>query len=63
MNYKDISMDLRDKLNSLHQQLEASPFHLTYNLNSVGSILNAYREGDISFDDAIKLLQLKGASP
>lgn len=51
---------LRDDLNQNFLLLKNKPdeFKAHYSFN-VGSILNAYREGDISFDRANELLDLK----
>ena len=57
INYRAV----RKKLNVLHKILQEAPDEekLGYQL-SVASILNAYREGDISFVKAYELLELKG---
>lgn len=49
---------LRDKLNETHKELQSMPeqYKLGY-YHSVPSVLNAYREADISFDDACKILR------
>ena len=48
----------RTKLNELHRELQEKPdcekLCLCF---SFGSVLNAYREGDISFDKAIEVLE------
>lgn len=53
---------LRNRLNVLHYELQEMPkkYKHGYYLN-VPSILNAYREGDISFDRACELLEMKSA--
>jgi len=56
----DYYQDIRNELNRLHKILSDSPKKYGYT-KSVGGILNAYREGDISFDDAVRLLELKEA--
>jgi hypothetical protein len=50
----------RQDLNKLHRELQNKPEEakMGYQL-SVGGILNAYREGDISFEDAYNLLEVK----
>lgn len=49
---------LREKLNEIHQKLSNKPDEYKYGYyHSPGSILNAYREGDISFEDAEKILK------
>lgn len=41
------------KLNTIHAQLQHKPSHLKCgHRQEIGSILNAYREGDLSFDEA-----------
>ncbi len=48
-----------DEVNRLHAELQKKPDHLKkgYALAPAG-ILNAYREGDLSFDEAVKFLQI-----
>lgn len=50
----------REELNKLHKELQQKPMEamMGYSL-SAGGILNAYREGDISFEDACNLLEMK----
>lgn len=52
--------NLRTKLNEIFKELQQAPekYKLGY-WHTVPSILNAYREGDISFDKACSLLQMK----
>lgn len=49
---------LKDALNFLHSKLQRKPRHIRsgYQLSPSG-ILNAYREGDISFKRAVKDLE------
>lgn len=56
-DYQQLAVDLADWLNKFHALLQsfkaAHPeTKLSFYPNSAGSILNAYREGDLSFDDA-----------
>lgn len=44
--------ELRDRLNELHEQLQRRQPKAGFYTNSIGSILNAYREGDVSFNNA-----------
>lgn len=46
-----------EKLNELHRELQGKPdaFKLGY-IEDPGGILNAYREGDISFEDAVEAI-------
>jgi hypothetical protein len=51
-----------DQLNALRAEIEKDKSEhpetkLGYYRNSVGSILNAYREADITFDEAVQLLR------
>jgi len=50
----------REAINHLIRELQAKPakYMMGYQI-SPGGILNAYREGDITFDDACKLLEVK----
>ena len=50
----------REEINRLLRELQLKPIEAKrgYQL-SVGGILNAYREGDISFEDACNLLEVK----
>lgn len=51
---------LRNKLNEIHKELQAAPTEFKQGYwHSVGSILNAYREADISFDKACELLAMR----
>jgi hypothetical protein len=57
--------DKVDRLNELHQEIqkykaEHPEEKLGYWQNTPGSILNAYREGDLSFDEAVEVLNLIG---
>jgi len=59
-NYVDKEVD---KLNKIHKELRE--FKIKHDLTigyriSTGGILNAYRECDISFNDAVKLLDKLG---
>ncbi len=49
---------LRIKLNEIFRELQSMPedYKMGY-YHSIPSVLNAYREGDISFEDATKLLE------
>ncbi|MCP5018942.1 MAG: hypothetical protein GY938_27240 [Ketobacter sp.] len=50
----------RDELNELHRKLVGKPTASMHSYRrGVGSILNAYREGDIPFDTAKELLAIK----
>jgi len=54
MNRKENS-ELRDQLNVIHKQLQESPNELKCGYQiCFGGILNAYREGDVSFTKAIE---------
>ena len=50
------------QLNKLHSEIQKHknqyPKHKTIYSFSIGSILNAYHEGDITFDNAIKEIKL-----
>jgi hypothetical protein len=50
---------LRDAVNMLHVILQGQPpeCKIGFNELSVGSILNAYREGDISHVDAVYVIE------
>ncbi len=51
--------DLAEKLNKIHAELQGKPDSEKCGYRySVPSILNAYREADISFEDACKLLKM-----
>jgi len=59
MNTKKEYWDtLVDKLNEIHAKLKTKPdkYKVGYSL-SFGGILNAYREGDLNFEEAIKELK------
>ena len=59
----DYNQDIRNELNKLHTILSHSPKEKKYGYQkSVAGILNAYREGDIAFDAAVRLLELKQAN-
>lgn len=53
-------ISLVKQINDLHQKLQDKPEKdkLGYQI-SVGGILNAYREGDLSFDATCNLLKIK----
>lgn len=44
-----------NKLNEIHRELQSKPRKKGFQL-SPGGILNAYREGDLSFNDACNML-------
>lgn len=53
--------DLRRQLNTIRSELNDAPKEFKHGYaHSVGSILAAYREGDIYFSDACKLLRMAG---
>lgn len=59
----DYNQDIRNELNRLHTILSHAPKEQKYGYQlSVSGILNAYREGDIAFDNAVRLLELKQAN-
>ena len=48
-----------EQVNGLMQKLKHKPDHLKNLFQlSAGGILNAYREGDINFDEAVGYLEL-----
>jgi len=55
---KEYWVNLVDKLNEIHAELQTKPdkYKIGYSL-SFGGILNAYREGDLNFEKAIKELK------
>jgi hypothetical protein len=48
--------ELREKANRLNAKLQKAQPKLGFYNNSIGSILNAYREGDCSFEKAKELI-------
>ena len=59
----DYNQEIRNELNRLHTILEHAPKEKKYGYQlSVEGILNAYREGDIMFDRAVSLLEMKQAN-
>ena len=46
--------ELRNRLNNIHTELSEKPeeYKMPYSL-TIGGILNAYREGDVSFKNAV----------
>ena len=55
------------KLNKLHREIrrrkEAGEVPCLHACSTISSILNAYREGDLSFDDSIEALRKLASSP
>lgn len=51
--------EYRNTINLLHRKLreDGESFRIGYYKNSIPSILNAFREADISFDEAVKLIE------
>ena len=57
---KEYYARLRSKLNRIHKELQEMPDEYKVEIKPhVGSILNGYREGDISFSEACSLLELR----
>lgn len=56
---------LRNQINKAHAELTARghAHRLAFAPSSLGSVLNAYREADISFQEAKELLTLKNPRP
>ncbi len=49
---------LTEAVNTLHEKLQRKPKHLRIgHASNPSSILNAYREGDLTFKEAVKALE------
>ncbi len=60
LNSVDLKVNLINRLLSeVRDQKTANPSTIIGHWRAPGSIINAYREGDISFEDAVALLQVK----